>query len=432
MLFMGISGTKSLAQCPSCASDAGTSGCTITLSGAVSNPTYTLNNSTDKLCIASGATITGTWNINITDPDAMIVNNGTINVSNGITINDGTFINNGELSLAGSLVINDGQMVNQNVTVVGGDLDLANSTAEICNQDSMNIANDVDLSGDFLNNGTIIVNNDFVQVMGNLCVTGIGKVYTNNDFTTNGNLRGPNPGDGCAYFEIGQISTVNSTGVLTGNVDFCDQTPPLTTPFIDSYSGSIDTNVTYCGCLSLLPVQSEVLDFGVSLHKSSYNLSANLLLGEGSYRLSLLGSLEGQTFSHILTENLVQNLAEYRSWKRTFSAEELFGYQWIKLALRSSDGNRVYSSPLRLAGNYPKDNFRLWQNTPRSLKIQSSYQGKLKVKLMNMQGQWITERDISLEGIPTELALPENISPGVYQVFLQTPQFRRPYRIWLR
>ncbi|MCI4670730.1 MAG: hypothetical protein MRZ79_21525 [Bacteroidia bacterium] len=432
-LFFLFSFYQSFGQCVTCGSDAGTSGCTITLSGAVSNPTYTLNSSSDKLCIAAGATITGNWNITITDPGAMIVNNGSIDVDNNVEVEDGLFINNGELSVGGDLEISGGQMVNYNLLTVSGDFNLSDPDAEFCNQDSINISNDALLSGDFLNGGVLVVDNTFRQDTGNICVEAVGKVYTM-DFEVNGNIIGPSPGDGCAYFDVSSSSTVDASGSLTGMIDFCDQTPPLTSPYIDVFTGSIDTNVMYCGCLTLLSLEARILEFSLSNSEEDQNilgLAASILMDRGSYHLFVEVSKDDKTYYKIHSESLKQESSGLNNWSSQTSLSKLVGFKWIRLVVAGSSG-KTFSKPISIKDLQSQNPYQVWLSASRILRIRADVSPSSRLRVLGMNGKKVFESWLNTEEFSQSFQLPKHIPSGLYQVYILSPHGQSTHRIWLK
>ena len=65
-------------------------------------------------------------------------------------------------------------------------------------------------------------------------------VYVGNDFLNVDTIEGPVEG----HFCVGSNSS--NSGYFYGNFDFCDQTPPASSPYIDLNTGYIDPNITYC------------------------------------------------------------------------------------------------------------------------------------------------------------------------------------------
>ena len=91
----------------------------------------------------------------------------------------------------------------------------------------------IDLDISFLNGDTLSSNAYFIT-SGEL---NIGDSYFNFD-----SLYGYNQ----ASISVQDTSYNHSTGKMKGSFDFCDATPPATSPFIDFNFGIVDPTVTYC------------------------------------------------------------------------------------------------------------------------------------------------------------------------------------------
>lgn len=216
--------------------------------------------------------------INQTDS---IQNDGTLNNYVGSTIdvlrllNNNSFLNEGNF-LAFELY-NDGYLDNQ------GTIDLTRLTnADTTMQTGYLYFDDMTNSGYFYNNGECYGTND---------ITNMGYFHHLNVFTLDQDFFNSDSVNGEAYFFIeslvsigndfyntdtidgtsnGQFCITNSTGnegVMTGNFDFCDLTPPATAPFIDYNIGSIGNNITYCST----PCNT----FVISNEKSNFKLYPN-------------------------------------------------------------------------------------------------------------------------------------------------------------
>ncbi len=136
-------------------------------------------------------------------------NTGTLTNTNFLSFvditNTGTFTNQDSLIGTGSMT-NTGNLDNQ----VGAVFDLAVS---FLNSDPINF------------NALLTINGSFT----------IGDSYFNFDAV-----------NGTATGNIVVQDTSANFGSMTGSFDFCDMTPPATSPFIDINIGIVDPNITYC------------------------------------------------------------------------------------------------------------------------------------------------------------------------------------------
>ncbi|MBL4656415.1 MAG: hypothetical protein JKX73_00315, partial [Flavobacteriales bacterium] len=109
---------------------------------------------------------------------------------------------------------------------------------------SINVSGDVTINSLTIMATALFTVYDTFRVQTNVLITGgfvsYGIVHIAGDITNNGALQGP--GTYC----VAGVSTNGSTGTMLGDMDFCDLTPPMTTPFVDNNSGFIQANVDFC------------------------------------------------------------------------------------------------------------------------------------------------------------------------------------------
>lgn len=131
---------------------------------------------------------------------------------------------------------------------------------------TINVSGAVTINSVTINNQAVFTVNDTLTVTGSVTVTGgfnnSGIVYIGADLTNNGAVSGP--GSYC----ITGVTT--NTASMLGPMDFCDLSPPPSTPFVDNNTGFIEPNVLFCqNGICVVPVgveEAEIdrLDFDVS------------------------------------------------------------------------------------------------------------------------------------------------------------------------
>jgi hypothetical protein len=300
-------------QCYTCIDDDCSGGCTYLITGTVSNPSYNLNHASDKLCIAPGAVVTGNWNVNLNHSDATVVNCGTIRTTTGLNWNQGRFINHGRLEIGQSLTINGGQWANYRLLDVTTDLNINGSSVRFCNHDSVIVRNNFNAAGEVQNNYVFQVMRHFQQNTGTFCTQQRSLVHAR-DFTTQAHVEGPPLGDGCALFMIGQYSTVNASGGLDGSIDFCDSTPPPSSPYVDNVSGTIGSNVKFCTCTVVL--SAEQIRWRAEQINQGVRLSAEAPEGVAWRRIRILRSHATEPLT-LLAELTPAPLPPGQSWQWT-------------------------------------------------------------------------------------------------------------------
>ncbi|MFW5658839.1 MAG: hypothetical protein ACOCZ8_02540 [Bacteroidota bacterium] len=248
--FALLASSQTFAQCVALVTADCTTGCDFTVSGANMNVNVNFTGPNQKLCILSGASITGSLNINFnggSGPTAQIVNCGTIDINN-LNTNSGTWINNGTLDIAGSFAPGGNtRFMNYGDWLIGGDLNPQNTT-EIYNDGYMAVDGNFNMNGAFQNAGLIDVSNTWQQNDGDVCLESGSEISANLLLMNNGTISGSG---GCMHF--GNGSSVVQGGTLSGTIDLCDNGGPVST----SGSGTIDPSVTTCtatGCDAVLPI----------------------------------------------------------------------------------------------------------------------------------------------------------------------------------
>lgn len=146
-------------------------------------------------------------------------NNGVVNFDQFTNI--GTFTNTNYMSLVD--MTNIGTFTNQDSLIGAGSI---TNTGNLDNQAGALI----DLSISFLNVDTVNAN-ALLTING---VFNIGDSYYNFNGVT-----------GTSGSITVQDTSYNS-GAMTGSYDFCDATPPATSPYIDINTGTVDPTITYC------------------------------------------------------------------------------------------------------------------------------------------------------------------------------------------
>ncbi|MEO0897288.1 MAG: hypothetical protein AAFY71_12860 [Bacteroidota bacterium] len=375
--------TPSMGQCSTCYVDDGLSGCTYTISGAVNNPTYTLNSSSDKLCIESGAVVTGNWKITVNDPAATIVNNGTINV-NPVNFKQGIFINNGTVNFK-NLVMDNGSITNYGLLTVTNNVNINSDDVDICNQDSINIGKSLNAKGEIRNEGSLTVGNSFTQNSGTYCTENVGLVYTSN-LTINSTVKGPNSGDGCVVFNITGTSTINYADSLIGAVDFCDSSPPGSSPFVDNHPGSLDSNITYCSCISTLDLEIGSLNIWQDQHDAIF--SSTLFIYPSSYIFILEGSSDGTLFTQVSSQGIHIAYPQVLQWNETISLQQLEPHSYLRLRIVQEDGNSSFSTMIRNDIGVKRAKLR-WHYDPldQYLHLDGLPPEATQVEILNLKGQ---------------------------------------------
>ncbi|MFA6922825.1 MAG: T9SS type A sorting domain-containing protein [Bacteroidales bacterium] len=188
--------------------------------------------------------------------DKVITNTNKAHIVASKFLNNKTIVNNG--------VIDATDFLNADSLYNNGRLNFTNFTnSQKCINDSLIIFNDFINFGNFENNDEIQGNRDFLNwgffnnknynsfvsiarnflnvdsTLHKAVFNNDGYVHIAHDWLNIDTVKGTT-----GQFQIGD-STAN-LGYMKGSFDFCDSTPPPSSPYIDFNSGTIDPGITYC------------------------------------------------------------------------------------------------------------------------------------------------------------------------------------------
>ncbi|MCW3071635.1 MAG: hypothetical protein JWO44_1525 [Bacteroidetes bacterium] len=262
-------GMQAAAQCGTC---------TVTITGTDGSAHVVPSGMT--LCIAATATVTGDILVN----GGTLCNQGTINSSNIAVTTNGTFNNYGSADIDSLLIIDTGSDFFNFGTLTGIRFATADG-AMSTNTGSFTMNFMGDSIGTFVNNGTMLINNDFGNAYnsaftnnGNFTVTNdfynsYGATFSNNnymkivhdfynsntgvvlskcmaivqhDWFNSATISGPAT-TSCGGFSItGQSFNSGIIGTSSQHVDICDAAHPA--GGMDGNIGTIAATTTYCTC----------------------------------------------------------------------------------------------------------------------------------------------------------------------------------------
>ncbi len=204
---------------------------------------------------------------NSSTPGSYILNNGTMIMTNFWTLSHSTvFDNYGILQIPTSITITSSSVLNNYNTYIGNNINVSvsghinnhadiNSTGSIIVNSSSSMTNHLtgvhdadrlDINGLYTNQGRVQLTDDF-RVRSNKQLIIDGGCINSVDWSLQGTITGLN----CGTITATNSTYVNNTSALIeGNVAIVDITPPLSAPFVDFNSGTIEPSVTWvsCGC----------------------------------------------------------------------------------------------------------------------------------------------------------------------------------------
>ncbi|MFT5780237.1 MAG: hypothetical protein ACI837_003198 [Crocinitomicaceae bacterium] len=306
------------------------SSCTITISGTEILPQIVPVGV--KLCITATGDLQGALLIN----GGEVCNEGSIS-SNGITLLDGTLTSTGTITsvnfaITAGTVDHQGISTIDSIGILGDYVDFNNSGTitsaalgitktgpgldpTVTNSGTWTMNNlGVYVGGVMNNTGNLIVSNDFGNfAAGTTTNSGYmsvgndfgntGDFYTDciipvgNDWGNDGVITGPMTG-GCGGFNVTGISA--NAGDFAIDNSFLDMCPVFTLN-----TGTLGSNVTICSCtntcLSTVSINSDELNYGVTLYPNPFSESATLTIENfqlENYTLSIY-NVQGQLVREI-------------------------------------------------------------------------------------------------------------------------------------
>lgn len=304
---------------------------TCTTCTSVAPTTGTLNiNDGDTICIPSGQTFSGNinlsggtlvvcgniipWSFNFTG--GTIINNsamtftnlsmnsncyfenyGTLQVSGSVSVNEG-FENHGAMMVSGSLQINgsarflntnylavsssvttNNQFDNLGTMNISGDLSV-NGGATFNNECTINISGEVTLNDSLVNNGAVNGTDGSTINGGGVLNLGPNAYFSASSIKLNGTISGNGPE--CATVEITGNTTINGSGTVGTNVDFCDSDG------IEQNNGTIDGTVDCsCNATGVVPTNTPTYTYLWSNGAVTKDVSS---LAAGTYSVTVTSS----------------------------------------------------------------------------------------------------------------------------------------------
>ncbi len=271
--------------------------CTQTIVGNQQNVFITAG---QKVCVLAGTTFTGSLNMSggelvicgTANPSNFSTTGGTITVigslnANVINLETALTIRNyGSISTATNITGN-GKLYNYGNISVSGDLDINSNGGLFENYGITRVSNNLNNSATTLNNGTIFIsnslqnnggatftnncnltasvnflNNSLFNNNGQIVVgvtsylngnstlnMGVGAQHCTKNVHLNGLLHGP--ATACASFKVTNNTTINGSGVVNGNISYCDMNG------IETNTGTINNGASLsCSCLANNPNNS--------------------------------------------------------------------------------------------------------------------------------------------------------------------------------
>jgi LruC domain-containing protein len=209
---------------------------TARICGTATIQNLNMNGSTAVLIITNTATVTFSNNFNF---QGLIRNFGSMNANNGMTSQSGGFFENeGNMTVGNTLTVGgSGISVNNDKLTVNGRLQI-NSDGSLVNNCRIDISQDSNIDGAVDNYGSMIYQRSLTiqsTTTRHLTLHNAAMVSAQN-LMLNKTIRGVGSK---SLVKITGTTTINSSGALRGNLQFCD------TNGIETNNGSVDNTVDF-------------------------------------------------------------------------------------------------------------------------------------------------------------------------------------------
>ena len=365
------------------------------------------------------------------DPGKITIDNGaTLKIYEGvttdlsdITINAGNLINEGNIDMKDkSFDINAGVSVS-NYGLLANILHLQVNTDGILKN-----WGEIQARLHFTVNDSVQHKGGKIQVGGHLTVNSGGvlnaesEIAVDRNMTINGTIEGPASGS-YGWIEVDGKTTVNSSGTLTGQIDVCDSGSP--SGGLDSNTGTIGPDVTYCENSGAVSMPVEFLDFYAQYEGNAVELNWLTATELNNDYFSIERSTDGVLFMTIGTVKGVgtTDLAQSYSFLDT---EPLNKPTIYRLKQTDIDGSNEYSSMVEVTPPslvITQIEGKVYPNptdgkTTLALQLAEVLQGQLMVTGIN--GQIVAQQPIDLAAgnhqIPIDLS---SVAAGVYFISMK-------------
>lgn len=165
-------------------------------------------------------------------------NHGALMVSGNLSINSSaSFVNTNYVAIS-STVTNNNDLDNLGIMNIAGGLTI-NSNATLNNECTININGPVTVNDSLVNNGSVNGSGSSTINSNGVLSLGPNAYFSASSLTLNGDITGNGPS--CASVEISGNTTINGSGSVSNNVDYCDANG------IETNWGSI-SGTTDCSC----------------------------------------------------------------------------------------------------------------------------------------------------------------------------------------
>ncbi|MCO6499850.1 MAG: T9SS type A sorting domain-containing protein [Vicingus serpentipes] len=334
----------------------------------------------------------------------------------------------------------------------------------ICNDGSWT-SGDIDISGDLTNSDSMWVSNidvdrtltnetnGYIEATGTISVTvgatlnqkGIiyaptgtldfsgstfnvydGSLTTVDDFTASGNGSITGVTD-CGAIKVISTSSFTGSVLLTGNVDFCDNSGVAPTragttmdPKVDSYSGTnvpFGGSVTYCTCDALtLPI--ELLSFSAYERDNKVQLEWNTITEINNNYFTIYKSKDAINWEEVVKVTGAGNSSQIRHYT-SVDQKPYFGTSYYRLKQTDFDGRFEYF-PIVTINIANKEIVTVYPNPAKnSITIMGNSLELKDIVLANYLGQDLTHSiQISKENNNRKQIDVSSLSSGIY--FLKT------------
>ncbi|GAB4425571.1 MAG: hypothetical protein OHK0039_43290 [Bacteroidia bacterium] len=366
---------------------------------------------TGSVDVGSNGSITndGTW----TASRITVNSNGTFTNTNDLTVSDAvevnhTFVSTGTLSITTDLRINGSATATLDGTaIVGGRLEV---------------------NKNLIQSGTLTVQNA-MQINGSGRVTVSGRIQVGGNIEINGWISGPDPATGTyGRVDVAGQSTLNGSGKLKSNLDFCDAGSPAAG--VDNKYGASDATVTYCinnppGFS--LPVAWAGFDAQVRTGGIELTWATARELNNAFFTVER--SADARTFDAVKQIDGVGNSDNLTRYTATDEHPPV-GALYYRIRQTDFDGKTSFSPTVQVGWEAAAFGLNVYPNPLRdqaTVEIQGDAEGSAILRVTDMQGRTVYQAPVGLR--PGTVSVPLDASgwqAGTYVVEVRSQGGSRP------
>lgn len=322
-----------------------------------------------------------------------IQNQGYWSLVGNLTVNSNASLTNSDSLIVTGNVENNNTLISSGVLNVTGDLD-GESSSTTTISGTTTVGTDVLMTKNMVISGTMVITGDMeLTSSGNLTVS--GSLTVGGDLLVAGDIYGASVASGSyGYISIDGVTTLENSGSLNDNLDFCDTGSPPSGA--DSFDGSAESTVTYCEAGETMPV--EWLAFDASPNHGAVDLMWMTAIEENNDYFTVERSPDASSFESIASVKGAGSSSEPIMYELRDDAPPV-GRVYYRIRQTDFDGQTSFSDQIEV--NIESEDFSLnaYPNPTQDVlfvEIISEIQTRATVLVLNLSGQELKRSPLEL------------------------------------